>query len=56
MIPIAFEQEALEKQIADASAERKAKMEKRKAELEAEYAARSHKLNAAWKLTKEALA
>jgi uncharacterized membrane protein len=47
---------ALEKRIADASAERKAKMEKRKAELEAEYAARSDKLNAAWKLTKEALA
>ena len=48
--------EALEQQIAKASAERKAKMEKRKAELEAEYSARSEKLDQAWKLTKQALA
>lgn len=48
--------EALDQQIAKASAERKGKMEKRKAELEAEYSARSEKLDQAWKLTKQALA
>ena len=47
--------DALKQQIADAKESRKAKMEKRKAELEAEYAARTAKLEQSWKLTKEAL-
>lgn len=47
---------ALQEQIADASDRRKAKMEKRRAELEAEYKARAEKLEQAASLTKQALA
>lgn len=47
--------DALKLQIADAKESRKAKMEKRKTELEAEYAARTEKLKRSWNLTKEAL-
>mgnify|MGYP000249407747 CR=1 FL=1 len=47
---------ALQEQISDASDKRKAKMEKRKAELEAEYKARAEKLEQAASLTKQALA
>ena len=46
---------ALKQQIADAKDSRKAKMEKRKSELEAEYAVRTEKLKHSWNLTKEAL-
>jgi len=47
---------ALQEQISDASDKRKAKMEKRKAEIEAEYKARAEKLEQAASLTKQALA
>lgn len=47
--------DALNQQMADAKEGRKAKMEKRKSELETEYTARTAKLEQSWKLTKEAL-
>lgn len=45
----------LEGQMQDASDKRKAKMEKHKAELKAEYKARAVKLEKAWQLTKDAM-
>ena len=47
---------SLKAQITTANAERKAKLEKRIAEIEADFEKRNEKLRQAWELAKEAVA